>query len=492
MRVLTGGISHETNTFRSGLTEVQDFKGREWSVGDDIIRHHRGVHDNFGALIESTERLGIELVPTFFTTAPPSATISRAAYEEARALLLDGIRAAGEVDALCLRLHGAGVAEGIDDIEGALLRAIRALVGPAIPIVVTLDLHGNMTQEMLDFSDALFGVHLYPHTDFYDRGQEAIEIIPRLLRGDVKPAMHLTRLPLIIPLTTANLSPIKEINERCWQWEDEPGVIDCAFFHGFPQADIPIAGVSVLAMTDNDPALARRVSEDVASMVWDLRNAFRVEPTPPAEAFRLAAAAPGQPIVFNEASDNPGGGGPGDGTHLLRAMIEASLSHACYGSIFDPETAAQAHAAGVGQTIDVALGGKIDPMHGKTIRMPAYIKALTDGRFIQQSPMGRGAQIDLGKIARLVIGGIDVLVYSRGKTQTLDTEVFLLHGIDVMRYKVVALKSSNHFRAGFEPIAHEIIRVDTPGLVSADLFSYPYRRLTRPIAPLDEDVAWTG
>jgi microcystin degradation protein MlrC len=225
-------------------------------------------------------------------------------------------------------------------------------------------------------------------------------------------------------------------------------------------------------------------------MVWELRDAFRVEPAPPAEACRLATAAPGKPVVLNEASDNPGGGGPGDGTHLLRAMIEAGLSDACYGSIFDPETAAQAHAAGAGRTIDVALGGKIDPLHGEPIRMPAYITALTDGRFIQQSPVGRGAQVDLGKMARLVIGGVDVLVYSQGKSQTLDAEVFLLHGIDVMRYKIVALKSSNHFRAGFEPIAHEIIRVDTPGLVSADLFSYPYRRLTRPIAPLDDEVEW--
>ena len=490
MRILTGGISHETNTFRSGFTEVPDFKGREWSIGEEIIERHRGVHDNFGALIDTAERLGIELIPTFFTTAPPSATISREAYEETRSLLLAGIRKAGTVDALCLRLHGAGVAEGVDDIEGALLKDIRAIVGPAVPIVVTLDLHGNLTQETLDYSDALFGVHLYPHTDMYDRGQEAMEIIPCLLRGEVKPTMHLTKLPMIIPLTTANLSPIKEINERCWQWETHPGVIDCAFFHGFPQADIPIVGVSVLGMTDNDPELARQISEDVARMIWERREEFLVDPTPPAEAFRQALRVTGRPVVLNEASDNPGGGGPGDGTHLLRAMIDAGLSEACYGSIFDPETAAQAHAAGAGSTIDVQLGGKIDPMHGEPIRMPAYVKTLSDGQFVQQSPMGHGARIDLGKMARLVIGGVDVLVYSQGKTQTLDSEVFLLHGIDVLRYKIVALKSSNHFRAGFEPIVSEIIRVDTPGLVSADLFSYPYRRCSRPIWPLDDETTW--
>jgi microcystin degradation protein MlrC len=490
MRVLTGGISHETNTFRSGFTEVPDFQGREWSVGQEIIERHRGVHDNFGAMIDTAERLGIELVPTFFTTAPPSATISRRAFEETRSLLLNGIREALPVDALLLRLHGAGVAEGVDDIEGALLKDIRALVGPTVPIVVTLDLHGNLTQETLDYADALFGVHLYPHTDMYDRAEEAMEIIPKILSGEVKPTMHLTKLPLMIPLTTANLSPIKEINERCWEWETQPGVIDCVFFHGFAQSDIPIAGVSVLAMTDNDPDLARRVSQDVARYVWDLRDEFRFDPTPPEEAFRQALAVEGGPVVLNEASDNPGGGGPGDGTHLLRAMIEAGLERACFGSIFDPETAAQAHEAGAGTTINVRLGGKIDPMHGAPIEMPAYVKCLTDGQFIQQSPMGHGARINLGKMARLVMNGVDVLVYSRGKTQTLDPEVFLLHGIDVMRYKIVALKSSNHFRAGFEPIAREIIRADTPGLVSADLDTYPYRRRPRPVAPFEAEAHW--
>jgi microcystin degradation protein MlrC len=219
-----------------------------------------------------------------------------------------------------------------------------------------------------------------------------------------------------------------------------------------------------------------------------MREQFRPIPTPPDEAFRQALATDGRPVIINETSDNPGGGAPEDATHLLRAMLDAKLEDACMGFMFDPETAAQAHKAGTGATINVRLGGKHEKLHGEPIEAEAYVKCLTDGKFTQQSPMGRGARVDLGPMARLIIGGIDVLV-SSVRTQTLDPEVFLLHGIDVTRYKIVAIKSSNHFRAGFEPIAHKIIRVDTPGLVSVDLSSFPYVRIAHPVWPLDENAA---
>ncbi len=489
MRVAIGGVSHETNTFCRGTTTIDAFKERAWAVGPQIIENNRGVHNYIGGIIDAAERLGIELAPTFYASATPSATIAGETFAELRSNLLDGLRNAGEFDAVCLSLHGAGVAEGIDDIEGALIQDVRELVGDDTPIVVTLDLHGNMTKQMVDHADALLGVNLYPHTDSYDRGVEAIELLPNLVAGKVKPVMHLTTIPMVIPSTTTNLSPAKDVNELCWEIEKRPGVLDCTFYHGFAPADIPRVGISVLAIADGDPDLARQVSEEVARHIWEIREQFRVSPTPPAEAFRQALATEGRPVIINEKADNPGGGGPGDGTHLLRAMIETDLQETCFGFIYDPETAAQAHEAGVGATIEIRLGGKTEDLHGEPIVAQAYVKALTDGQFIQQSPMGRGGRVNLGKMARLVIGGIDVLVSSI-RTQTLDAEVFLLHGIDVTRYKIVAIKSSNHFRAGFEPIAHAIIRADTPGLVSADLTTFSYERLQRPIWPLDEDVSF--
>ncbi|HET9015587.1 MAG TPA: M81 family metallopeptidase [Thermomicrobiaceae bacterium] len=490
MRFAIGSVAHETNTFCRGTTPVTAFQEREWLHGDEIVAEHRGVRDYVGGMLAAAERLRIEVAPTFSATTEPSGTIERAAYAAMRDELLAGLRACsatGPVDAVCLALHGAGIAEGVDDLEGDLLAAVRDLVGPDMPVVVTLDLHGNLTQRMVDNADALLGVHFYPHTDSFERGIEAVELAARIVRGEVHPVTVLATLPMMINGATTNLSPARDVNAICAEWEARPGVIDCTFFHGFPYTDIPEVGASIVAIADNDPALAAEAARSLAGDVWEMREAFRTEPVSATEAVRRALRGDGTPVVVNEKSDNPGGGAPGDGTHLLRAMLAANATETAFGFIYDPETAAQAHRAGAGATIDVRLGGKTDDLHGAPIAATAYVKALTDGRFIQQSPMGRGRQVDLGPMARLVIGNVDVLV-SSVRTQTLDPEVFLLHGIDVTRYRLVALKSTQHFRAGFEPVAAEIIQADTPGLTSGDVSTFAYHRLRRPIWPLDTDA----
>jgi len=491
MKIAIGEFAHETNTFRAGTTPVEAFKRRHWLSGDEIISGHRGVRDSLGGMLAAAERLGIEVVPTFATTTEPSATIARAAYDEIRDLLIDGIRAAGEIDALCLALHGAGVAEGIDDLEGTLLGEIREVVGPDLPILVTLDLHGNQTPEMVEHASVLLNCHLYPHTDMYERGIEAVELAQQIVEGSLKPVMHMVTLPMTIPPSTTMLGTAKDINELCWEWESGPGVVDVSFVHGFPHTDVPLINVTVVATTNDDPALAKRAATTVAQAIWDRRDEF-LAPLPDAEeAIQQAIVSDQRPVVVAEVSDNPGGGAPGDGTHLLRALLAANPERAAFGFIADPEVARQAHEAGVGAEIDIRLGAKSDDLHGTPIETRAYVKALTDGRFIYSTPMGAGRQGDLGPMARLVVGNVDVLVSSI-RTQTLDAEVFLLHGIDVRRYDIVALKSQQHFRAGFVDIAGEIIRSDTTGSTSSNLEALPFQRVARPIWPLDPDVTWDG
>jgi microcystin degradation protein MlrC len=266
-------------------------------------------------------------------------------------------------------------------------------------------------------------------------------------------------------------------------------MLDVAFFHGFPHTDIPGIVVTVVATADGDAAQARRAARAVGRRIWELRDNFLANLPGADEGVRRALASGQPPVILAEVSDNPGGGGPGDGTHLLRALLAANVPQTCFGFVFDPETARQAHAAGAGATIRVRLGGRTDTLHGAPVEADAYVKCLTDGQFVYTTPMGRGSHVDLGPMARLVIGNVDVLV-SSVRTQTLDTEVFLLHGIDVARQRVVALKSQQHFRAGFEHVAGEIIRVDTPGLTSSNLSSLPFERLRRPIWPLDRAVTY--
>ncbi|HUG13452.1 MAG TPA: M81 family metallopeptidase [Thermomicrobiales bacterium] len=489
MRIAIGQLSHETNTMFGPPTPVEEFQRQGWFHGAAIVDQYGGARTYLGGMIVAGADLDVEIVPTFAAQAHPSGTIERAAFERMRDELLAAIRAAGEIDAVCLALHGAGSAEGVDDLEGTILKAVRELVGPDVPLIATLDLHCHSTATMIEQATALLTVHEYPHVDGYERGYEAIELAVQTLKGEVQPVMHLEVLPMTIAPTTSFHGPAREINERCWEWEKRDGVIDVTFIHGYPHTDVPIISTSVMAIADGDAALAREAAKAVATRVWETRDRFLANLPLPEEAIRQALATDGGPAVIAEVSDNPGGGSPGDGTHLLRAMLDAGLAEAAFGFIYDPETAAQAHAAGPGATIEARIGGKTDPaMLGAPVETRAYVKCVTDGQFITQSPMGRGGRRNLGKMARLVVSGVDVIVGSESN-QTIDGELFLLHGIDVTRYKIVALKSQNHFLAGFEALAARIIRTDPPGWTTSNLKAFDYLRINRPIWPLDEGVA---
>ncbi|MFW6074481.1 MAG: M81 family metallopeptidase, partial [Chloroflexota bacterium] len=403
--------------------------------------------------------------------------------------LLDRLKDAGEVDAVCLSLHGAGSADGIDDIEGTILAAVRDVIGPDKPLIATLDLHCHSTPTMVENATALFTVHEYPHVDSYERGYEAIEVATKTVRGELNPVMHLTVLPMAIAPITSFHGPAREVNERCWSWEDR-GLLDVTFVHGYPHTDVPIISASVIAVADGDASAAKQAADDVAAMIWERRDQFLANLPMPDDAVKQALAHSGNPVVIAEVSDNPGGGSPGDGTHLLRALLQANAPNTAFGFVFDPVTAEQSHQAGPGATIDVEIGGRTDPeILGEPVRTSAYVKSVTDGQFVTQSPMGRGGHRDLGKMARLVIGNVDVIIGSESH-QTIDAELFLLHGIDVSRYQVVALKSQNHFRAAFEPIAADIIRTDPPGWTTSNVKNLRHQRIRRPIWPLDDDVTW--
>jgi microcystin degradation protein MlrC len=326
---------------------------------------------------------------------------------------------------------------------------------------------------------------LYPHSDAYERGAEVIDFLADMVGGRVRPAMHLEALPMMITTTTTDLDPARRMNEICADVEAREGVVDCTIFHGFPMTDVPAVGMSVLAITNGEAELAGRVARQVGEAIWEAREEYRPRLLSPEGAIALAAEAAEGLVVINDTSDNPGGGAPGDATHLLRAMLAAELEGAAFGCVYDPEVAAGAHRAGAGATIRVRLGGKTDELHGAPIEADAYVKTLTDGRFTSTTRMLRGVSQDVGPSARLVIGGVDVLVTSH-RQQVFDGEVFLLHGIDVRRRRIVGLKSSHHFREGFRDLAAAIIPADSPGATSNAIERLPHRRVRRPIWPLDD------
>jgi len=493
IRLAVGGIIHETNTYAAEFAGMTPLSAFERYHGEDIAQAFTDSNHQVGGFIEGARRHGATLVHTFLGQATPSGTIEGAAYANMKQAILDGIRQALPLDGILLALHGAGVADGVEDVEGDLAAAVRALVGPEMPIVAVYDLHGNMTEQMRQACDLTLPCKLYPHTDFQERGVESVDLLLRMIRGDLKPVTYVRQLPMLPYIVTTNAGFVPaNVNDVCRKLAQQRGVIDCSWFHGFPYADITAPCPAVICTTDGDAALAKRCADEVAAWIWQHREDFRPSFPSPADGVAQAMAADAGPIVINEYADNPGGGTPGDGTYLLRALLDAKSAPetCCFASINDANVVQQAVRAGVGNTIRVSLGGKLGRFQGQPIEADAYIKAITDGRFINRAgSMFEGVRFDLGIMCRLVIEGVDVVVASRAE-QIYDIEPFLLLGIDANRRKIIALKGANHFRAGFSTLAAKIITVDSEGLSSAAITSFPRQRLAAPVWPLNDGVVW--
>ena len=493
IRLAITGILHETNTYAAasgGPTPLDWFRQFH---GQDIVHRLAGTNSAVGGYLAACAAHGVQAVPAYAAQATPSATIAHEAYVAMRTQLLQALQAALPVQGVLMALHGAGVAEQVDDIEGDLLQHVRALVGPGVPIAATYDLHGNLSDAMVANADFTLPCRLYPHTDMAERAAEGVDLLLRQLKGDIgRPVTAARRLPILGQVVATEPGALPSaVNVRCAEVAAWPGVLDCSWFHGFPYADIAMPCVSVVCTTDGDALLAQRAVDHVADWIWQQRQAFLRPLISPRDGVSQALAATEGPVVVNENADNPGGGTPGDGTHLLRALLEARppAGRACFGILSDPEVVQQAIEAGVGATLTVRLGGKRGPFQGQPIEAQAVVKCLTDGRFTNRpGSMLAGMAFNLGPMCRLVIDGVDVLVASR-PDQTWDPEVFLLHGIDVQQRQVVAIKGANHFRAGFRGVARQIITVDSEGLSSADLSLFPRNRLAVALWPLSESVA---
>ncbi|MFK7913263.1 MAG: M81 family metallopeptidase [Pseudomonadales bacterium] len=484
MRIALAGISHETNTFCSGETTASDFS----QVRGARMLRSRGQHTDLGGAIDACAALDIEVEPLLYAIAQPSGLVSAAAYEGFRDEIVAGLQQAAPLDGVVLLLHGAGVVAGTDDLEGDLVAAIRACVGDELPIAASFDLHGNVTQAMADGLNGVFACQQYPHIDLHKQSAAAVALVADMHQRGYRCRCSVQTLPLLLPTTTTFEGVGKRVLTDLQALAKGRDVVNLSWFHGFPYTDIPHVG-SHLVVTGTNPEAARHLLADAADYLWQQREAFRVRSLSAAEAVAAATEQPAGPVVVHETSDNCGAGTPGDGTHLLRAMLDAQLGErACFGFIVDPEVARAAHAAGVGAQLDVQLGGKTDALHGAPIVASAYVRALHDGRLVMQH-MNRGAPLKLGPLARLVIEDMDVVVASR-RSQTFDTEPFLAVGIDISRYHYVALKSSNHFRAGFAHLAAAIVTADPPGLSTHRIDTFERVCASGPLWPIDEEASF--
>lgn len=491
MRFATAQYFHETNCFSNILIDREFAQKKRYTVS--FFNYCRGVRSDNGAYIDACEKLGIELVPSAHYSFVPSGPSKKDAFEEALADILEQLWKAHcekPLDGILLQLHGAGVAEGYFDLEGEVLRAVRERFGKDIFIGTSLDLHSNVTPEMVELCDVIVGYKGYPHTDSYETAYKMVELMYKLVNQKERYGKALVKLPwLLAPSFGLTMEgPAHDVQQKLYKMmEEDPDLYDLTFFHGFAYADIPQASVSIVA-TAKDDATAQKAANKLARYAWDHRKDFLQPIYSAKEAMDLAEKAEGI-VVINEASDNPGGGCPGDGTHLLREMLERNLPGTAFGFIFDPEVAEQAAKAGVGATISCYLGAKNDNLHGEPIFLEkAYVKAISDGHFIRKNPMGKGAHTYLRTMAHLVVGNVHIAVGSV-RTQTMDDGPFISVGIDWREMKILGLKSTLHFRGWWADQVDTIIPCNSPGIHTSDLTKFQFKNANTSYFPLG-DPEW--
>ena len=489
MKILVSQFCHETNTFAADRSDVELFKKLIWTSGEEFVNSRRGGTDYISGMMKKAEEAGVEIIPGFSAFSVGGLILSET-YKIIKGNTLEAIlRHKDELDGICISLHGAAVSEDIDDLELDILKALRE-AAPGVPITATFDLHGNIGAELVEHLDGLVVVKEYPHIDCDRAGYKAMELLIGLIKGEITTTLSHKRIPMLLPPATACTfdSPALDIKKHIIEVEEreKDSVFDISFFHGFPYADLPITGSSVV-VTAKTQESAQKISEQIAEYIWDRRTEFdATDYLLPKDAVDKALTLEGSPIVINETSDNPGGGAPADGTHLLREMLERNLAETCFGFICDPEFVDLCVKVGVGNKVSGLLGGKTDNIHGEPVEVKdAYVKIITDGKYITSSPVfNKGAEITIGRSVRVQIGNVDVIVGSV-RMQTLDDGVFRLHNINILDYKLVALKSTQHFRAVFKDLAQDIVTADPPGIHTANFSLLNYSRLKRPLYPLD-------
>ncbi len=484
-RVLLANLAQETCSFVPSKHTLNDFRRYYLYTGQEILDRLRGGGMEIAGFIEAAEEEGVQLIPLLATYGGTGGPVESAAYVRLRDEILVGARReAASVDGAILALHGAMLTEDLDDPEGDLLTRLREILGTGKPIVCSLDLHAHVTDLMVRQATALVAYHTHPHVDFHDTGVRAMRLLARALRGEARPVMAHRKLPMIAPPEQHNTSrpPMGPIMQRVKAVEKEAGMLAAGIFPVQPQLDIPNLGWSVIAVADGEPRVARACAEEIAEMAWQRRREFLHKRTPVPDALRIARETPGGPIVLADASDGTAGGAEGDSSVLLRALLESPVPGPCLLLITDPDAVARCAAAGVGAELSLEIGGKLTPAFFQPVRVTGKIRTLSDGRFQMKLPP---IPADRGLTAVLQVGQIFV-VLSRKPVYTWDEECYRSVGLFPREAKLVQVKSPGGFRPTYEPFAKLIIDVDTPGPTDSDLARLPYRRVTRPLFPLDD------
>ncbi|MCC6587670.1 MAG: M81 family metallopeptidase [Bryobacterales bacterium] len=486
MRIAIASILQESNTFSPVYTRYDDFSP---VFGREAFDRHQGKLTEMGGFIEVLKKQGVEIIPVCAAWAITANRLLKPDFQKLVDCFVQFLSAA-PVDGLLLAMHGAQTAAGEDDVEGHVLSIARKVLGPDKPIVLTLDLHANITRKMVALSTAIVGYKTYPHVDMFETGEKAAGIIVRTLKGELQPKMAFAKLPLIIAAENSQThrGQMHKLRQMGDELEHTGKVESISLFPTQPWMDIDEMGTSVVAVTNGNAKAARKQANAMAKRLWNARKIFDPKLTSVEDAIDEALKTEGGPIVLAESSDSTGSGSPGDSTGVLKHLVKAPLAEPAAIFLVDPAAVSIAFESGVGSTVTMRIGGAFDKKNSKPVKVTGYVKMLSDGRWTARARgYNTGIVTSMGRSVVLEVGNVYVLIAERS-AMTVDPELFRSHGIDPAWCKIVVVKSPNGFRAAYEPIAKKCFVVDTPGVSTANLKNLKWKRIARPIYPLDLDT----
>ncbi|MCW8858306.1 MAG: M81 family metallopeptidase [Deltaproteobacteria bacterium] len=486
--VLTAEISHETNTFSLHKTGKKAFMTRYALLGEAAIKERGDENTELAGFLDAGRAHDWQVTHALSAAAGPSGKIRRKAFDWLCEPILVSILKY-QFDGLLLGLHGAMGLDFCDDGEGELLQRIRSLVGKEMPIAITLDPHANVSKQMCELADIIVSFQTYPHIDMRDIGRRAGDILQRTMAGEIKPRTIFVSRPMLEEVNggRTDIGPMIERNAAARAYEKQADVFAVSINAGFASADVAIIGPTVLVCGQGDFAAHTAFAETIADDIWNRRFEVLNDYLSVDAAAAIAATyePDNGPLIIADYADNPGAGGYGDATELLRALLDAGVKNACFGPMVDGATVQMLQSAVVGQPVQLALGGRTDPdFGGGPLVVEAELVSISDGNFIGDGPMIHGLRGSFGPSAVICIGGIEILVVTTPQ-QILDLQQFKAFGIEPQHKNVVALKSMQHFRAAFEPISGKIIVCDSGALCTPRYDRLPYLNVPRPIFPLD-------
>ncbi len=489
MRIGIGSIFQESNQFAATQTDLALFRNSYVHEGDALLQL-AGTDCEVAGILAVCEEEDAQPLPLLAARSVSGGALTDDCYTELKETLLARLRAALPLDGLILAMHGSMVTASQEDPEGDILDAVRSIVGPDLPIVMTLDLHAHVTPRMVRQATALVSFTHYPHDDTYSTGERGASLLLRTVRGDVRPVTALAKVPIICGACNGQTfgdGPMAHLERRARRLETQPGILSVSCFQVHPYNDLPGMGCGGVVVTDNDPALAAQEAHALAVEFWARRRAFEVEHFTVAEAVARGRQVEGGPVLLVDTADCAGGGAPGDSVALLGELLALGVDEPAFLMVVDQAAAQACARAGLGETVSLQVGYSLDPNWGQPVPVSGTVRRLSDGSFLYDGGLFGGTWASMGLSAVLQIGSIQLLVMSQ-PTYDWGDEQFRSVGMDVRRAKFIGVKNPMNYRHAYRDLMKAAFIVDTPGPTPAHVRNLNFERMQRPFFPLDEEI----